>query len=136
MQNNHGTTGGIQISVVLLLVLLNIERNANLGNLGSLREDNSHSVIINGNVAHARGERNVEAVAAATVSAEVVGEGEVVSSVPVVLPSSEKRETGNNVELKTLGGDRERGGGDVANVITVVDIGGLEGEDLSDLHKC
>lgn len=63
-------------------------------------------------------------------------EGQVVSSVPVVLPSSKERETGDNVELKRVLGrvHCEGGSRDVTNVITVVDVTGLSGEALSELE--
>jgi hypothetical protein len=61
-------------------------------------------------------------------------EGEVVSSVPVVLPTTEERETGDDVEFEALLGGGEGGGGDVTDIVTVVDIGGIGVEDLSDLE--
>lgn len=133
-QHQHGTAGGVEVGEVFVLGLLYGERYVNFRNRCALGENDAHSVVFHEELAEVAREGDLQAVVRGGVSGEEGVEGEVVSRVPVVLPASEEGEAGDDVEFEALSGGGEGGGGDVTDVITVVDVRGLSGEDLSELE--
>ena len=131
-QHEHGAASGVEVGEVLALIPLHGEGHVDLGDFGTLGEDDLHCVILSDELSHVAREGNLETVGGGIGGEEGV-EGKVVSSIPVVLPPTEEGETGDDVEFEALGRGGEGGGGDVADVIAIVDVRGLSGEDLSDL---
>ena len=69
-------------------------------------------------------EPHLEHVLVPTVSVEVLVAGHIVAECVVSLPATEQREARSQLNLNAVVQFTQGGGGDVANLVTVVDITG------------
>lgn len=103
--------------------------------LGTLGEDDANGELIDDNVEGdllAEGGVEHELGRVRRVGEDEVGEREVVAEDELGLPATEEREAGSELDGELVLGDGDVRGGDVADFVPVVDLGGAEGNEIED----